>query len=340
MSKAAYVGVDGKARKVKSIYVGVPTQVPIVDLTSVDLAAGALDKFFTVQKSNGTSSTGQSDLDPDDYCSLSGDEDLSFGPWGGDHNSAWISGSCGNASGSGSISFSAACQVTVSVDGVVNDDDNYTYIRVYDPSQAGSDPDYTGDEVGTSWSGNVEDGWSIDFAVEGGSTDGTVSISIYDSSISQTPPGTPADFVVSDVADGGIKLVPGIFGEPLTWCEIVLTAKTKITGIVLAGEYHTEDDADIITISAGNQSTAYSGNINQITNFWTGELTEGQAISIKYAKDFSVNADGEANTFFKLTCDPVTVSEITGYETKNVARKVIKGYVGVNGVAKCFYGGK
>lgn len=336
MSNALYAGVDGKARKVKSIYVGVPTQVPIVDLTSVDLAAGALDKFFTVQKSNGTSSTGQSDLDPDDYCSLSGDEDLSFGPWGGDHNSAWISGSCGNASGSGSISFSAACQVTVSVDGVVNDDDNYTYIRVYDPSQAGSDPDYTGDEVGTSWSGNVEDGWSIDFAVEGGSTDGTVSISIYDSSISQTPPGTPADFVVSDVADGGIKLVPGIFGEPLTWCEIKLIAKTKMTGVAVAGKYHTEDGADIITICVGDQSMTYSGSTDRLTDLWTGELIEGQAISIKYAKDASVDADGESGTYIKLSCDPILEEKITGYETKNVARKIKAGYIGVGGKAKRF----
>ena len=50
MSKGAYVGVDGIARKIKKGYVGVDTELPIYDIKekTVSITANNISEYFTV----------------------------------------------------------------------------------------------------------------------------------------------------------------------------------------------------------------------------------------------------------------------------------------------------
>lgn len=337
MSKTGYVGVDGKARKVKAAYVGVPTEIPMGDFKSYPLTVENIDKFFTVTKTSGTDNYTPDDLDPDDYCSLScGSFDIEYG-WTGDYNSASNGGEYSNNEGkirscSGSITFLQACSVSISL----SHTDEYCWVQE-------DNADEPTPEQMTSWSGYVSKGDSISFGCDeiyDGET-ASFSITITDNDITIPHPGTPGDFTVTTADNGGIKLVPGIFGEPLTWCEIELSAKKAITGVLISAEYHTEDNCDMIELFAGSRHFIGSGD-KSFGNLWANpvvSLAAGESIRIKYSKDQSVDATDEHKTFFKITCDPVTEGEITGYETRDVARKVVKGYIGVGGVAKCFYEG-
>lgn len=141
----------------------------------------------------------------------------------------------------------------------------------------------------------------------------------------------------SDATDGGLKLVPGNFGVDNSTAEITLTAKKTLTNVVIKGAYYTEQKYDQITLTvAGSvKLNAVSGSSNP-TNRWTGTLQTGQTIVLRYAKDSSKSEYGERNTYFQVTCDPVTTTseEIVGYKQQELARRVKSLYVSINGIAR------
>lgn len=52
MAKNAYVGVDNKAKKIKNIYIGVETQVPVYGKKQITFSRENINEFFTVQNNS------------------------------------------------------------------------------------------------------------------------------------------------------------------------------------------------------------------------------------------------------------------------------------------------
>lgn len=134
-----------------------------------------------------------------------------------------------------------------------------------------------------------------------------------------------------------------------------LTALHDLTNVKIYCEYCSETNWDKITVTAAGETVmdAVSGTTNTDLNLvWSGDLSSGEIIDCKFEKDSSYSASGE-KVYWEITCDTrtETTTTITGYENKDVARKVKKiyasvdgvarkikkAYVGVDGIAKLFY---
>lgn len=144
-------------------------------------------------------------------------------------------------------------------------------------------------------------------------------------------------------SDGGLKLTFGNYNIHSSTSMTTFTAQRNLTNVVIKGLYYTETRYDKITLTVAGSTVlnAVSGTSSTLTQRWTGSLTKGQTIVLKYVKDSVGSATNESSTYFTLSCDPyqkTTVDKVqTGTETKLVDKKIIKGYVGVNGVAKLFF---
>ena len=86
--------------------------------------------------------------------------------------------------------------------------------------------------------------------------------------------------------------------------------------------------------------SASQGAIVDYQTLWSGNLSAGDEFSIAYTDYYDMNGIYHEQTYVTITCDNLGEQVIAGYETKEVARKVVKGYVGVNGVARPFFGTK
>lgn len=301
----------GVARHVKDTYVGVPTQIPIYEGEDVPLNNANIDKYFSVIKDNGTLDIPRPDISSSDYLSLS--DDVNISDSSATYNSVDINGT-GEPDAELSCTFEViqACHVSITFDS------HDTQITI------------NGDDKGASWSGNVSEGDTIGLSGWSDATPSTFTISITDDTLSEYyEQGTPSNFTISDNASGGLKLVPGIFGEDCVYCALRLDAKQALTNVKIFGQYYTEGPADPIEIEVGGTTLLNDGgefNYAQIGT--TKNLAAGQMIWIKYSKDYSAAPDNESSTYFVVTCDPISEKTITGYETKNVARHVKEIYVG------------
>ena len=147
-----------------------------------------------------------------------------------------------------------------------------------------------------------------------------------------------------NTSGGGLKLKFGNYGINSSTSMTTFTAQRDLTNVVIKGLYYTETRYDKITLIVAGTTVlnAVSGTSSTLTQRWAGSLSKGQTIVLKYVKDSSQSAGSESSTYFTLSCDPyqkTTVNKTqTGTETKLTDKKIIKGYVGVNGVAKKFYG--
>lgn len=143
---------------------------------------------------------------------------------------------------------------------------------------------------------------------------------------------------------GGLKLKFGNYGINSSTSMTTFTAQRDLTNVVIKGLYYTESNFDKITLTVAGTTVlnAVSGTSSTLTQRWTGSLSKGQTIVLKFVKDSSQSASNEKSTYFTLSCDPyqkTTVNKTqTGTETKLTDKKIVKAYVGVNGVAKKFYG--
>lgn len=141
-------------------------------------------------------------------------------------------------------------------------------------------------------------------------------------------------WTLSDSTAGKIGLVPGNIGVPNSTASITLTAKQDLTNVVISGQYYTESNYDKInlTVAGAKKITDGSGN-SSLSNRYTGSLSAGKSIILKYSKDDSTDASNEANTKFYIACDSIQAPS-GETELKSVARRVKKIYVGVNGIAR------
>ena len=90
---------------------------------------------------------------------------------------------------------------------------------------------------------------------------------------------------------------------------------------------------------AGNaiESNAYSTSTEYTVKTWSGHLNQGESIEIRFKRG-TTTTSGTSNTasFYDMvsTCEK---SVVVDHETKSVAKHIVKGYVGVNGVARLFW---
>lgn len=121
---------------------------------------------------------------------------------------------------------------------------------------------------------------------------------------------------------------------------IFLTALKDLTNVSIGGTYSV---SYLGTVAVGVGDTEVLNRVlSSSTNepysvLWTGNLSAGDSIYLSYI-DISASIDTcYSSTYFTITCDDISVKTVVGYETKEAARKIIKGYIGVNGVAKPFF---
>ena len=121
------------------------------------------------------------------------------------------------------------------------------------------------------------------------------------------------------------------------------TAKTTLTAkqdmdINFDYSYSSEPNYDKFTLIVAGTTVENAVSGATTTKSYSGSLKTGQSIVFQYAKDGSQNENDDQCTFSNMN---VTVRIQTGTETKDVARKVKKAYIGVGGVARpCFGGGE
>lgn len=149
----------------------------------------------------------------------------------------------------------------------------------------------------------------------------------------------------ADNSGGGLKLTFGNYGIDSSTSMTTFTAQRNLTNVVIKGLYYTETRYDKITLIVAGTTVldAVSGTSSSLTQRWTGSLSKGQTIVLKYVKDNSQSATNESSTYFTLSCDPyqktVTTQTQTGTEIKLVDKKIVKGYVGgPDGKARLFFG--
>ena len=147
-------------------------------------------------------------------------------------------------------------------------------------------------------------------------------------------------FEINPSTTNQVGFVPGNIGINSSTSQIILTANQEIVLKKIYAQYYTEQAYDKLTISINSSNI-----VNQASGQDTFETTEirtlsaGDKITMSYVKDSSNHHPSEAMTNIIITCAPITVEAITGYETKPVARRIKKVYVGVNGKARLCYSG-
>ena len=116
----------------------------------------------------------------------------------------------------------------------------------------------------------------------------------------------------------------------------VLTAKKSMTNVHFTYSWSSESRYDTFTLKVNGTTVENAVSGATTTKQYTGDLAEGQTIEFKYSKDSSQDGGSDICTFSNMSCDVMVRGVIT---KQNVARKVKKGYIGVNGVARVCFGG-
>ena len=131
-------------------------------------------------------------------------------------------------------------------------------------------------------------------------------------------------------------------GVNSTTATTTLKLKQDVTNLSFQYNYITESNYDKFTIKIGSTTV-----LNEVsgpntgpnpTTYNAGDLTAGTILTFSYRKDHSQSASEETCYFTSMTFTTEMTTQ-TGTETKSVARKIKKGYVGVGGVARlCWIG--
>lgn len=156
--------------------------------------------------------------------------------------------------------------------------------------------------------------------------------------------GSPYTFDYSPAIYGETRWTAGNLGVDSSTASILFKAKRDLNNISISYKYVTESSYDkfymISTNVGANLSNAVTNSNTVIANnasgtsgdiiTWNGSLKTGEGIFVRYTKDGSQHASGETCWFGDITIS---------YEgaIDNVARKVKKAYIGVNGVARLCY---
>jgi hypothetical protein len=125
--------------------------------------------------------------------------------------------------------------------------------------------------------------------------------------------------------------VSGNSGYNSTTGQTTFTALKDIPNLSFDYSWGSEGSCDrfYLTVAGTTVQNGVSGTLT--AKSWSGNLTKGQAIILKYTKDGSVHTNGDQCKMYNMKA-PGMVQ--TGTVTKEIARKVKKAYVSVNGVAR------
>ena len=147
-------------------------------------------------------------------------------------------------------------------------------------------------------------------------------------------------FEINPSTTNQVGFVPGNIGINSSTSQIMLTANQEIVLKKIYAQYYTERNYDKINITI-NAVTILGDASGEDTYESTANrmLSAGDKIVMSYVKDSSNHHSSEAMTKIIIECEPITVDTIMGYETKPVARRIKKVYVGVNGKARLCYSG-
>lgn len=126
---------------------------------------------------------------------------------------------------------------------------------------------------------------------------------------------------------------PDNIGEINATATLKLEALQEIKKITLNWKVNTEEPYDVFTISV-NGSTRVTATGKQ-EGTWNGSLKKGDALTFAYAKDIYGDAEGEYVSVQDIYC---TITDYDNYDILPIARKVRKGFVSHDGVAKIFFG--
>ena len=127
-------------------------------------------------------------------------------------------------------------------------------------------------------------------------------------------------------------------GVNSTTATTTLKLKQDVTNLSFQYNYITEANYDKFTIKIGSTTVLNAVSGTTMATYNAGDLTAGTILTFSYSKDSSQSASGEVCYFTSMTFTTEMTTQ-TGTETKSVARKIKKGYVGVGGVARPCWGG-
>lgn len=123
-----------------------------------------------------------------------------------------------------------------------------------------------------------------------------------------------------------------------TTASTVLTAKQDISALSFDYSYSSEKNYDKFTLKVGGTVVENAVSGATTSKSYSGSLTKGGTIEFTYSKDSSTDSNDDKCTFSNMSIQVIGRTQI-GTEQKSLARKVAKGYIGVGGVARPFFGG-
>lgn len=132
-----------------------------------------------------------------------------------------------------------------------------------------------------------------------------------------TDSGT-SGWALSANSSSGVNLVPGNIGVHSSTATVTLKAVRDLTSVIITGAYYTETNFDKITLTVAGTTVlnAVSGTSASAQRF-SGSIASGKEIVLKYVKDVSASASGEANTLFTITSSDTVPAGYTasGWDT-------------------------
>lgn len=128
-----------------------------------------------------------------------------------------------------------------------------------------------------------------------------------------------------DTSTGGMKLAAlHDLKNVKVYCQYYTYSHNKVSVTVA-------DEIALDKVSGGSSSAT----LNLV---WSGDLSAGDVIDCMYSRSGVTRLSSE-QVYWEIACDPplVKTEGIVGYEERLVAKRVIKGYYGVDGVARQFF---
>ena len=107
-----------------------------------------------------------------------------------------------------------------------------------------------------------------------------------------------------------------------------LKAKQDIDDIVFSYSYSSEANYDKFTLKVAGTTVENAVSGATTSKSYSGSLTAGQTVEFTYAKDSSQSSNYDKCTFSNMTIK-IMVKTQTSSETKSVARRCTKAYIGV-----------
>lgn len=120
-----------------------------------------------------------------------------------------------------------------------------------------------------------------------------------------------------------------------TTASTILTAKMDMD-VSFTYSYSSEKSYDVFTLKVGGTTVENGVSGATTTKTYSGKLTTGQTIEFSYEKDSSNNSYNDECTFSGMSVTATFRTQV-GVETRPVARKVKKAYIGV--ANETVYGG-